>query len=80
LSDTEENTLPEIRLIEILLEVFSKELGENTSNKKLGRLLLTSNRFNRTIREKSKFRSISIDKIEENMRLEWKGKFSVCIQ
>jgi len=28
------------------------------SNKKLGMLLLSANRFNRTIREKSKFRSI----------------------
>ena len=79
MSDTDENIQPEIILIEILKGVLSKELGENISNKKLGRLLLSSNRFNRTIREKSKFRSISIDKIEGNMKLLVKNRTNLNI-
>lgn len=68
MSDSNEIFNPERKLIEILIEVLSRELGENISNKKLGILLLSANRFNRTIREKSKFRSISIDKIEERVK------------
>ena len=79
MSDTNENIQPEIRLIEILKGVLSKEFGENISNKKLGSLLLSANRFNRTIREKSKFRSISIDKIEENIKLLVKNRANLNI-
>ena len=68
MSDSNEIFNPEKKLIEILIEVLSRELGENINNRKLGILLLSANRFNRTIREKSKFRSISIDKIEERVK------------
>ncbi len=79
MSDTNENIQPEIRLIEILKRVLSKELRENISNKKLGKLLLSADRFNRTIREKSKFRSISIDKIEEGIKLLVKNRTNLNI-
>lgn len=79
MSDSDEEIQPEIKLIELLRRVLFRELGENVSNKKLGSLLLSPNRFNRTIREKSKFRSNSIDKIEENIKTIVKDKENLRI-
>ncbi|MHA1749125.1 MAG: hypothetical protein ACTSYF_10855 [Promethearchaeota archaeon] len=49
-------------------KIISEELGLPISNRKLGELLLSPNRFNRILREKAILREISIDKIELKLK------------
>ena len=59
---------PEYKLIENLKKIISDQLGSPISNRKLGELLLSPNRFNRILRENTILRNISIDKIELNLK------------
>jgi len=59
---------PEYELVKNLKKIISEELGLPISNRKLGELLLSPNRFNRILREKAILREISIDKIELKLK------------
>ena len=59
---------PEFELIENLKKIISEELGLSISNRRLGELLLSPNRFNRILHENVILRKISIDKIELNLK------------
>ena len=67
--ENKSNNQHELDLIESLREAVSKELKLQVSNKKLGTLLISANRFNRIIREQSVLKRNSLDKIERNVKL-----------
>ena len=62
------NSSPESDLIDGLKVIISKQLGIALSNKKLGTLLLSANRFNNIIRDNAVLRKNSLDKIELKLR------------